>query len=60
MNAFDWYQLRPNICNDKKLHMRILQKARTGISMNLLIYHEPTHIYLTDACEIGMGVSDQK
>ena len=35
--------------------MRILQKARKGILMNLLTYHEPTRIYLIDACDIGIG-----
>ena len=55
LNAFTWYLLRTNICDDLKLHMRILQKSRKCISMNLLTYHEPTRIYLIDACEIGMG-----
>ena len=55
INAFARYQLCPNIHDDLKLHMRILQKARKGILMNLLTYCEPTHIYLTAACEIGMG-----
>ena len=31
INAFSWYQLRPNIHDDLKLYMRILQKARKGI-----------------------------
>ena len=48
-NAFPWYQLRPNICNDMKLHMRIPHKSHRGIWMNLLTYHKPTHIYLTYA-----------
>ena len=55
MSAFASYQFWPNICDDLKLYMRILQKARKVISMNLLTYREPTHIYLTDACKIGMG-----
>ena len=36
MNAFSWYQLRRNICDNLKLHMRIPQKDRKGISMNLI------------------------
>ena len=55
MNAYSLYQLRRNICDDLKLQMRIPQKARKDILMNLLTYREPTRIYLTDACEIGMG-----
>ena len=34
--------------------MRVLQKSHEGISINLLTYHEPNCIYLTDACKIGM------
>ena len=35
--------------------MRIIRKAHKGILMNLITYCEPTRIYLTDACKIGMG-----
>ena len=55
VNAFSWYRLRLNICDNLKLHMKILQKACKGISMNLLNYCEPTPLYLTDTCKIGMG-----
>ena len=55
MNAFNWYRLRPNICDNLKLHMSIIQKSRKGILMNLLTYRELTCIYLTDACKIGIG-----
>ena len=55
MNAYAWYQLRPNICDDLKIHMRILQKSHKGILTNLLTYREPTCIYIADACAIGMG-----
>ena len=49
MNAFARYQLHPNIHNNMKLYMKILQKAHKGILMNLVTYSEPTRIYLTDA-----------
>ena len=55
MNAFSQYRLQPNIHDDMKLHMRIPQNPHKGIYMDLLTYREPTRIYLTDACEIGMG-----
>ena len=55
MKSFAWYQLRPSIRDDLKLHTRILQKACKGILMNLLTYRELTCIYLTDACKIGIG-----
>ena len=49
INIFAWYRLRPNIRDDLKLHMSILQKARKGILMNLITYRELTRIYLTEA-----------
>ena len=55
MIAFVWLRLWPNIRDNLKLHIRILQKSYKGISMNLLTYREPTRIYLTDACKIGMS-----
>ena len=55
MNDLSWYQLRPNIRNRLKLHMRILHKARKGLLMKLIAYREPTRIYITDVCKIGMG-----
>ena len=54
-NAVAWYQLQPKIRDNLKLHMKILQKAHKGISMNLPAYCEPTRICHTDYCEIGMG-----
>ena len=33
----------------------ILQQAQQGITINILTYHEPTHCYKADACEIGLG-----
>ena len=55
MNAFAWYQLRPNIHDDLKLHKRILQKSRKGTLVNLITYRKPTRIYITDTYKIGMG-----
>ena len=55
MNDFSRYQFGPNIRDDLKLHIRILQNAHKGILMNLLTYLEPTRINLTDACKVGMG-----
>ena len=33
----------------------ILRRAPQGIPLNFLTYHEPTHCYKADACEIGLG-----
>ena len=55
INVFAWYKLRTNIRDYLKLHMKILHLAHKIISMNLLIYHKPTCIYLADACKIVMG-----
>ncbi len=40
---------------DLELWKTILTKAKNGVSMNLLTFREPTHIYRSDACEYGLG-----
>ena len=55
INAFASYRLWTKICDDLKLYMGILQKARKVIPTNLLTYLEPARIYLTGACKIGIG-----
>lgn len=41
--------------SDFELWIKFLQKARAGISMNLLVEREPDHYLRTDACEHGLG-----
>ena len=40
---------------DARLHRQLLEKAKSGISMNLLTFREPTHIIIGDSCEHGLG-----
>ena len=40
---------------DLALWLDFLQAAHVGISMNLLTYRQPTHVYRSDACEHGLG-----
>ena len=40
---------------DLDLWIDFLQTAHNGISMNLLTYRSPTHLYRSDACEHGLG-----
>ena len=38
------------------LWMNFLSQAHKGISMNLITYRTPIHVYRSDACEHGLGV----
>ncbi|KAL9183869.1 hypothetical protein ACHAXT_004725 [Thalassiosira profunda] len=41
--------------DDLKLMLVFLEKARRGISMNLISYRKPTHVYRSDSCPHGLG-----
>jgi hypothetical protein len=41
--------------DDLKLSKIFLEKAHKGISMNLISFREPTHVYIGDASEHGLG-----
>jgi hypothetical protein len=43
------------VIQDFKLFIIVLNKAHTGISMNLLTFRRPTHVYRSDACPAGLG-----
>ena len=44
------------ICiDDMKLMQTFLDRARTGIDMNLITYRKPTHVYRSDSCPAGIG-----
>jgi hypothetical protein len=47
--------LKPDQRADLLLWKGFLLKAHSGISLNLLTYHLPTHIGRSDACEHGIG-----
>ena len=40
---------------DLYLWLEFLKQANKGMSMNLLTYRTPTHVYRSDACEHGLG-----
>ena len=46
-----------SVIHDLNLWLLFLDKAYNGISMNILVFRKPTHIYRTDACEYGLGGS---
>ena len=48
-------KLNNEVIEDLKLHLKFLRKAKNGISMNILTYRQPTHIYRSDACPAGLG-----
>jgi hypothetical protein len=40
---------------DLLLCLDFLKFAKDGVSMNLLVFADPTHYYRSDACEHGLG-----
>ena len=48
-------QLPDDVASDLRLWLRFLDRAAGGISMNLLSPRLPTHEYLSDASEHGLG-----
>jgi hypothetical protein len=48
-------RLRPQILADLRLWLRFLELAHAGISLNLISFRHPTHIFRTDASEHGIG-----
>jgi hypothetical protein len=54
-NYFKPINLKSQIKEDLKLWIDILDKLKSGISMNLLTFRPPDIIIWTDACEYGIG-----
>jgi hypothetical protein len=54
MTDFKTYHLPKTVIKDLQLWIKILQKANTGISLNLLTHREPNKLYWSDACEYGI------
>ena len=48
-------KLKDEVLEDLRLHKKFLSLAKNGISMNLLTYRKPTHIFRVDACPFGLG-----
>ena len=44
-----------NVQEDLKLFLKMLVQANQGISMNLITFRAPTHLYRSDACPAGLG-----
>jgi hypothetical protein len=40
---------------DLELMINIIRIAHDGISMNIIVYWQPTHIYCSDSCPAGLG-----
>jgi hypothetical protein len=47
--------LSSEIQKDLKLWLNFLKRAAAGVSLNLLVFRPPTHVYRTDACIHGLG-----
>jgi len=44
------------MCRDDLLLMlRFLNIAKNGLSMNLIAFRKPTHVYRSDSCPFGLG-----
>ena len=41
--------------DDLRLMLQFLNIARKGISMNLIAFRKPTHVYRSDSCPFGLG-----
>ena len=48
-------KLNSDCAEDLELMLKFLGRARTGVSMNLVAYRLPTHIFISDACPHGIG-----
>ena len=54
-NDYKLYIINKSIRSDFRIQLKLLKKAKEGISMNLLTFREPTRGCWTDACEYGLG-----
>jgi hypothetical protein len=55
LNRWGHRHLSSEIQKDLKLWLSFLKRAATGVSLNLLVFRSPTHVYRTDACTHGLG-----
>ena len=49
-----------SVKEDFKLFLDILDKVNQGISMNLVTFRMPTHVYGSDVCPDGLGGYNNK
>jgi len=50
-----WIPLSPACADDIRLMKVFLAQAWKGVSLNLLAYRKPTHVYYSDSCPFGLG-----
>jgi hypothetical protein len=55
LNQHGYRHLSKEIFKDLDLWLKLLKRATTGVSLNLLVHRNPTHVYRTDACLHGLG-----
>ena len=48
-------QVNKRCKDDLQLFLSFLQRAHTGVNMNLISFRVPNKIYINDACEHGLG-----
>jgi hypothetical protein len=48
-------RIRPQVLADLRLWLSFLRLAFTGISLNLISFRAPTHVFRSDAAEHGIG-----
>jgi hypothetical protein len=47
--------LSANELLDWELKSKFLTYSTLGISLNIVAFQKPTHVYRSDACEFGLG-----
>lgn len=50
-----WIVIPPACADDFRLMKVFLAQAWKGVSLNLLAYRRPTHVYYSDSCPFGLG-----
>jgi hypothetical protein len=48
-------RIREECMKNLNLMINMIRIAHEGISMNVIVYQEPTHIYRSDSCPAGLG-----
>ena len=47
--------MNTNVIEDLKLMFFFLEEAHIGVDMNLLVYINPTKVYISYSCSAGLG-----
>jgi hypothetical protein len=54
-NKYGTRTLTTKVFKDLKLWKNMLKRATAEVSLNLLVFRIPTHVYRSDACTAGLG-----